>query len=128
MPSIFEFFHWSYVLFQGSHKVMIPSVKSFLLSLSQYVNPSSFHCLSTSIIGRYKKRKVLVGTPIKFLSHSKQTKNKENMGLKLKRGLKTQTHSSFSCVFYVALLFWRSKIICSPPFCTSNNTKITQFG
>jgi hypothetical protein len=33
------------------------------------------------------------------------------MGLELKKGRKIQTHSSFSCVFYVALLNWHSKKI-----------------
>jgi len=59
-----------------------------------------------SILGRYKKDKESLGWHThQVLNHSKQIKNEENMGLELKRGLKTQTHSSFSCVFYVALLF-----------------------
>ncbi len=72
-------------------------------------------------------RKSWLAHPSSF-NHSKQIKNEETMELKLKKNLKTQTHSSFSCVFYVVLLFWHSKKICSLPFCTSNDTKIIQFG
>jgi hypothetical protein len=65
---------------------------------------------------------------------TKQTKNEEDMGLKLKgvwnyffKFFEANYHSSSSCVFGMGPLLLTLKDICSPPLCTSNDTKMTQF-
>jgi hypothetical protein len=67
-----------------------------------------------------------------ILNHSNQTKNEEDMGLELERGLelflakklKQATHP-LPVLSAVLLYFWLWKNIYSPPVCASNDTKIT---
>ncbi len=55
-------------------------------------------------------------------------RNKQDIVVGSKGGLKTKYHYYSSCVFSFVLCFWSSKNICSFLFCISNDIKNVQFG